>query len=70
MAVDTTVTQTETAQTEKKLDIKKVASADTKTASDKANADAAKKQHPLLSRPQADVHCRSLAMLTQWIQQQ
>lgn len=49
MAVDTTVTQTETAQTEKKLDIKKVASADTKTASDKANADAAKKQHPLLS---------------------
>ena len=48
-AVDTTVAQTETAQTEKKLDIKKVASADTKTASDKANADAAKKQHPLLS---------------------
>lgn len=49
MAVDTTVAQTETAQAEKKLDLKKVASADTKTASDKANADAAKKQHPLLS---------------------
>ena len=49
MAVDTTVAQTETAQAEKKLNIKKVASADTKATSDKANADAAKKQHPLLS---------------------
>ena len=49
MAVDTTVAQTETAQAEKKLDLKKVASADTKATSDKANADAAKKQHPLLS---------------------
>ena len=49
MAVDTTVTQTETAQAEKKLDLKKVASADTKATSDKVNADAAKKQHPLLS---------------------
>ena len=49
MAVDTTVAQTETAQAEKKLNIKKVASADTKATSDKANADVAKKQHPLLS---------------------